>query len=153
MRLSPEESQAGIRVDVISPLRALVVPAAELIAITGLVWILLGYIDAGNLPVSTDVRNWIVALWAAFAGLRFAFSIIRIRRRRIILTNARLLVRSPGLRGVLTEIPLHTIREMYRHRGTISLSIHGHDRLLVLTKVPKAKKVHAALSKEISRYY
>lgn len=153
MRLSPAELNAGVRVDVTSPLRALIVPAAELIALTGVVWILLGFIDAGSIPVDTRTRNWIVGLWATFGGLRFVLGVLRARRRRIILTNQRLLVRNAGLRGSTTEIPLPSIREMYRHRGTISLSIHGHDRLLVLPKVPKAKKVHVALSQEISRYY
>lgn len=104
-----------VRVDMTAPYRALLFPFLELILITGLAWMAIGWADSYGLDV--NLRNGIVGLWAVLSLWRFGLPLYRTRRRRFIVTNLRVIAREGSH---VDSIPLRDIRGARRRRGGIS---------------------------------
>ena len=142
-----------IHVDLTSPLSAMLFPIFELIVITGICWMGIGFLDqlpgidgtnpADSFPEGT--RNLLVGVWAVLAAWRFGLPLIRQRRFRVILSDRKLLVRRAGLRTGFDSIPLSYIQRVQRRRNTLVLGVGGHHRPYVMNQVPKARKVEALL--------
>ena len=142
-----------IHVDLTSPLSAMLFPIFELIVITGICWMGIGFLDqlpgidgtnpADSFPEGT--RNLLVGVWAVLAAWRFGLPLIRQRRFRVILSDRKLLVRRAGLRTGFDSIPLSYIQRIQRRRNTLVLGVGGHHRPYVINQVPKARKVEALL--------
>lgn len=142
-----------IHVDLTSPLSAMLFPIFELIVITGICWMGIGFLDqlpgidgtnpADSFPEGT--RNLLVGVWAVLAAWRFGLPLIRQRRFRVILSDRKLLVRRAGLRTGFDSIPLSYIQRVQRRRNTLVLGVGGHHRPYVINQVPKARKVEALL--------
>lgn len=130
-----------IRADMTTPFRALLFPFLELILVTGLAWIAIGWCDRQG--VDLVVRNSIVGLWAILAAWRFGLPLVKARRRRFIVTNRRVIARHGAK---VDSIPLNDIRGARRRRGGISLAIHGFERPLYFPDVPKTKRVAGLLN-------
>lgn len=142
-----------IHVDLTSPLSAMLFPIFELIVITGICWMGIGFLDqlpgidgtnpADSFPEGT--RNFLVGVWAVLAVWRFGLPFIKQRRFRVILSDRKLLVRRAGLRTGFDSIPLSYIQRVQRRRNTLVLGVGGHHRPYVINQVPKARKVEALL--------
>lgn len=132
-----------IRADMTSPFRALIFPFLELILVTGLAWIAIGWCDTQGVDLA--LRNALVGVWAILAAWRFGVPLFKARRRRFIVTNQRVIARQ-GKK--VDSIPLRDISGARRRRGGISLAIHGFERPLYFSDVPKAKKVEALLNEK-----
>ncbi|WP_027004563.1 PH domain-containing protein [Corynebacterium halotolerans] len=130
-----------VRADVTSPLRSLTFPVLELILITGLSWILIGWLDRPEAVVDMQLRNGVVVVWFLLALWRFGLPLLRSRRRRFIVTDRRIVVRDGALRSRVDSIPLRDVRAVSRRRRGISLAISGFARPLYFPDVPKTKKV------------
>ncbi|RNE48778.1 hypothetical protein [Corynebacterium alimapuense] len=138
-----------VRVDLTSPLRALTFPVLELILITGLCWMAIGWLDRPEQLVDIRLRNSVVWVWAALATWRFVLPLLRSRRRRFMLTDRRLIVRAEGFRAPVDSIPLRDIRTIQRRRNAISLSIQGLPRPLYFSGIPRAKKVTSLIESSL----
>ncbi|QPK78704.1 hypothetical protein G7Y31_09155 [Corynebacterium lizhenjunii] len=127
-------------VNVTAPFRSLVFPALELMLITGLCWMAIGWLDAQWGEV--QVRNAVVVLWAGLGLWRGVLPVFRARRRRFMVTNTRVIARNGKQ---VDSIPLHDIAGVRRRRGGISLAIRGYERPLYYPEVPKAKKIERTI--------
>ncbi|GAA1472328.1 hypothetical protein P4N68_03905 [Corynebacterium felinum] len=136
-------------VDLTSPVHATVFPFIELVAITGVAWMLIGYFDGPGL--NPDMHNVLVGLWAVLVCWRFFFKVFSLRRRRIVVTDQRIVVRSAGLAGAVATFPLSAVRQVARRRGTIMLAVMGADRPVIIPEVPQAKRVQAIIEQELMR--
>ncbi len=143
-----------VYVDLTSPLGSMVFPILELIIITGVCWIGVGYLDrlpdmfgytpATDFPAGT--RDLILGIWAVLSTWRFGLPLIRQRRYRITVTDRKLLVRPPGIRSRYDSIPLSYMRDVRRRRNTLILGVGGQSRPYVVNNVPKARKVESVLN-------
>lgn len=130
-----------VRADMTAPFRTLLFPFLELIVITGVCWIAIGWCDYNGVELA--LRNGLVALWALLAAWRFIVPLVKARRKRFIVTNLRVIARD-GKR--VDSIPLTDIRGARRRRGGISLALHGWERPLYFPAVPKAKRIEEILT-------
>ncbi len=137
-----------VLVDVCAPLSTLTFPLMELIVITGVAWIAIGWMDVTP-GIDPALRNLAVALWALLALWRFVGPLVASRRRRFMLTDRRILAR--GRRGAVDSIPLEQIHSARRVKGGISVAVYGYDRPLVFEDVGKARAVDKALQKALNR--
>ena len=139
-------------VDVTAPYRALLWPVLELILITGISWIAIGWLDVqvNNQGLDVALRNAVVALWAGLSVWRFVLPVVRMRRKRFIVTNQRVIARAPTLQGQTDSIPLGDIVGVRRRRGGISLAIRGYDRAIHFPDVPRTKRIEKLLNQQLS---
>lgn len=146
-------SAERVYVDLTSPLSAMLFPVLELIIITGVCWMAVGYFDRlpdmfGYIP-ATDfppgTRDLILGIWVVLSLWRFGLPLLRQRRYRITVTDRKLLVRPSGLRSRYDSIPLSYMHAVQRRRKTLILGVGGQSRPYVLNNVPKAKKVESVL--------
>ncbi|WKD57013.1 hypothetical protein CAPI_02195 [Corynebacterium capitovis DSM 44611] len=142
LRLSEGEV---VLADTCSPLSGLVFPLLELIVITGVCWIAIGWMDAH--AVDPLFRNAVVLLWAVFGVARFAVPVVSSRRRRFMVTDQRVLAR--GARGSVESIPLRQIHSARRNGGGLSLAVYGYDRPLYYPEVGKVKRVERLLNSKL----
>lgn len=148
IQLEPGEK---VRVDLTAPLSSLAFPFLELILITGLCWMGIGYLDRPD-PATTvpaDLRNAVVVIWLLLATWRFLLPLARSRRRRFMVTDRRVLVRAGTFKARTDSIPLRQIHGVERRRNRISLALGGFARPLHFREVPKAKKAAAAISRSV----
>lgn len=145
----PSEEQ--FIVDVTSPYSALIFPMLELITITGLAWIVIGYMDSANAAwfITPQLRNGFVGIWALLALWRFVLPVIRLRNRRVIVTDERITIRSAGLRAQTNTIPLHAVREVGRKHNTLYLRVAGQPQPIMVPDVACARRVQAEIESVI----
>lgn len=132
-----------VRADMTAPFRTLLFPFLELVVITGVCWIAIGWCDYNGIDLA--LRNGLVAIWALLAAWRFIFPLVKARRKRFIVTNLRVIARE-GKR--VDSIPLTDIRGARRRRGGISLALHGYDKPMYFPSIPKAKRVEDILNEQ-----
>ncbi|MDO5670144.1 MAG: PH domain-containing protein [Corynebacterium sp.] len=138
-----------VRADLTSPLRTLTFPVLELILVTGLSWMLIGWLDQPGSVVDPQVRNGVVLVWALLALWRFVWPLLKSRRRRFVVTDQRLVVRAGAFGARTDSIPFRDIRSVQRRRGGIYLSLIGYQRPLYFPDVPRAKKVTAMIEESL----
>ena len=120
----------------------------ELIVITGVAWIAIGWMDVTP-GIDPALRNLVVALWALLALWRFVGPLVASRRRRFMLTDRRILARSA--RGAVDSIPLRQIHSFRRQRGGLSIALWGFDQPVFFPQVGKARAVERALDESLRR--
>lgn len=130
-----------VRADLTSPMRTLTFPVLELILVTGLSWMLIGWLDRPDMVVDPQLRTAVLIIWLVLAVWRFVLPLLRARRRRFVITDRRIVVRAGGLWSRADSIPFRDIRTVKRRRNGISLAISGHDRPLYFPDMPRSKKV------------
>jgi len=148
-----------IHVDLTAPLSNMFFPLMEFIAITGVCWMGIGFLDQlpgidGSNPAASfppGTRNLLLAIWAGLSVWRFGLPLIRQRRFRVIVTDRKLLVRREGLSSKYDSIPLSYINRIQRKRNSLVLGVGGHHRPYVINKLPRAKKVESVL-KDLQYY-
>lgn len=142
------------RVDMSPPVRSLLFPFLELIVITGVIWIAIGWIDNPATGwVDPIVRNTLVFAWIALGAWRFGVPALKRHRGRFMITNRRILARPAEFRSKIDSIPLTDIRSVRRYKGGISIEIYGFDRPLYFPSIPKTKKVEEVLHQSLPRFY
>lgn len=130
-----------VRADLTSPMRTLTFPVLELILVTGLSWMLIGWLDQPGMDTDPQLRNAVVLIWAALAFWRFILPLLKARRKRFVVTDRRIVVRAGAWRTRADSIPFQDIRSVTRRRSGITLAIKGYDRPLYFPDVPRARKV------------
>lgn len=144
-----------VRVDLTASLSSLTFAVLELILITGLGWMAIGYLDRPDVisTVPPELRNAVVLIWLALSTWRFILPVLRSRRRRFMVTDRRVMVRAGRFRARTDSIPLHQIRGINRRRNRISLALAGHERPIFFRDVPRAKKVVTTLDRQLRGGY
>ncbi|WP_026196098.1 PH domain-containing protein [Corynebacterium lubricantis] len=134
-----------VRADMCAPLSSMTFPFLELVLITGICWIVIGFMDQPGSVIDVQIRNLVVALWALLAAWRFVLPLLKSRKQRFVVTNKRVLARSGELRNRVDSIPLSQIHSARRYKGGISLAVYGFDRPIYFANVGKSKKVEQIL--------
>ena len=130
--------------DMAPPLRALVFPFLELIILTALSWMLIGWMDVHGMDA--QLRNIVVLLWAILALWRFLKPVLRLRRQRFVVTNKRVV----AMNGRSIEsIPFVQIRGAHRHRGGISIGIFGYAQPVYFPDVGRTKRVEDLIRRQL----
>lgn len=142
VRFRVEEGEL-LLADVTSPLSSLIFPLLELVLITGVAWMAIGWMDVTP-AVDVLVRNATVGVWAVLVLWRFVMPVVRARRRRLVVTDRRVLVR--GSRGAVDSIPHQQIHSAHRTKGGLDIAVHGFARPLHYDSVGKAKQVERLIN-------
>ena len=141
-------SEERLRVDVTSPYISMLFPALELIIITGITWIIIGYMDSDK---DTNIRNLMVGIWAALSLWRFVLPTIRLRNRRIMVNDERIIIHSAALRPTTHTIPLKFIRAVNRKRNELILTVIGQPQPVVLRDVAHSRRVREEMLAAMDR--
>ena len=128
-------SEERLRVDVTSPYISMLFPALELIIITGITWIIIGYMDSDKAAwfLDTNIRNLMVGIWAALSLWRFVLPTIRLRNRRIMVNDERI------------------IRAVNRKRNELILTVIGQPQPVVLRDVAYSRRVQEEMLAAMDR--
>ena len=130
--------------DMAPPMRSLAFPFLELIILTALSWMLIGWMDGTG--VGADLRNLVVLIWAVLALWRFLQPVIRLRRRRFVVTNKRVVV----MQGRSVEsIPFVQIRSVHRHRGGLNIGVFGYAQPVYFPDVGRTKRVEELIRRQL----
>ena len=140
-----------VRADFSAPARTLFFPFLELLLITALCWMAVGFMDQPGSVWDVNLRNGLVGLWAVLSFWRFGLPVIRARRRRFIVTNQRVIARAGSLRPRVDSIPFHQIHSVRRRRGGISIAVYGYDRPVFFENVPRARRVEQLIGRSLRR--
>lgn len=132
--------------DVCAPLSALTIPLLELVAVTGVAWMAVGWMDVTP-HVDPGLRNIVVLFWALIVLWRFIVPLVASRRRRFIVTDKRILAR--GRRGAVDSIPLRQIHSVRRERGGINVAVYGYAQPIVFERVGKTRSVEKVLQRAL----
>ena len=133
---------------VVPPLGALVVPLAELVLISGLSWLAVGWIDANGQtyvgPAEVALaHNIVVAIFLILSLWRFVVPVVRRGQDRVQVTNRRVVITAGGR---AQSFPLADIRGVRRRGRRLLISAAGYDRAIATPKVGKARKVEQLIS-------
>ncbi|WP_246816281.1 hypothetical protein [Corynebacterium sp. HMSC30G07] len=129
--------------DVTAPVSDLIFPLLELILITGICWIAIGWMDV-TATVPLVARNAMVILWLVLGCWRFGLPVIRGRRRRFVVTDRRVLAR--GRTGKVDSIPHSQIHSARRADGGLNLAVYGFPRPIRFDQVGKARQVEKLIN-------
>lgn len=132
--------------DVCAPLSSLTIPLLELIMLTGVAWMAVGWMDVTP-GIDATLRNAVVGVWAVLALWRFVGPVVASRRRRFVVTDKRILAR--GRRGAVDSIPHRQIHSVRRQRRGISVAVYGFDRPIYFERVGKARAVEKVLQSQL----
>jgi len=132
--------------DVCAPLSSLTIPLLEVIMLTGVAWMAIGWMDVTP-GVDSLLRNAVVGVWALIVLWRFVGPVMASRRRRFVVTDKRILAR--GKRGAVDSIPHRQIHSVRRHRGGISVAVYGYDRPIYFERVGKSRAVEKVLQAQL----
>lgn len=156
IRLAPGEHTY---VNVTATMRAMVFPTLELLLISGVMWMLIGYFDRipvydefgeqTGLTLGVQGRNILVLIWMLLCVLRFFLPLIRVCRSCLIVTNYRVLLRAPGLTTSMDTIPIQSIHSAGRRGNNITLNIHGFGPVH-LQNMPRTKKVAQTINELVA---
>ena len=154
-KLAPGEH---ILVNVTATMRAMLFPTLELLLITGLGWMIIGYFDRiptydelgvqTGLTLSVQGRNMLVVAWMVLGFLRFVLPLVRACRSRLVVTTSRVLLRAPGLTS-LDTIPLVGIYNASRRGNHLIVNTHGFGPILI-RNMPRTKKIAQTINDAIA---
>ena len=106
---------------------------------------LIGWMDSTG--VGADLRNLVVLIWAVLALWRFLQPVIRLRRRRFVVTNKRVVV----MQGRSVEsIPFVQIRSAHRYRGGLNIGVFGYAQPVYFPDVGRTKRVEELIRRQLS---
>ena len=129
--------------DVTAPVSDLIFPLLELILITGVCWIAIGWMDV-NPTVPVVARNATVILWLALSTWRFLVPVIGGRRRRFVVTDRRVLAR--GRSGKVDSIPHAQIHSAQRDAGGLNITVYGFPRPIRFDQVGRTRQVEKLIN-------
>lgn len=132
--------------DVCAPLSSLTFPLLELVALTGVAWMAIGWMDVTP-HIDPGMRNIVVLIWAMLALWRFVLPLVSSRRRRFVVTDKRVLAR--GRRGAVDSIPLRQIHSVRRERGGLWVALYGYAQPVRFDRVGKTRAVEKVLQSQL----
>lgn len=133
--------------------RSVFFPVLELLLVTGIIWMGIGFLDSGDfsLPQPQDmwVRRILLLLWVWLAWRRCIKHLIFRSRSRMVLTDQRLITATGHLRSQIAQIPLANIVDARAQGGDVAVYVAGARVPIILHSVPQAKKFVRILQGQI----
>ena len=121
----------------------LIWPLMELMASTGIIWLVIGLIDK-NPTTATDLaplRTILMLVWLFILLWRVAMPALRWLRKRFILTDRRILLRNGLVRANVSSIDLRSVRGVRRKGSNLLLATYGFGEPVLVPNVPSCRKV------------
>lgn len=121
----------------------LVWPLFELLVITGIVWLLIGFIDNPGVA-SNDfmaIRNFLLLAWIVLVFFRVARPLLAWLGERFVLTDRRIILRRGLVRPRVVTIDLRSIRGIDRNGTVLLLRTNPFGPPMALRDVPSTRKV------------
>ena len=146
--MTPDRDE-HVLADVKAPLREMVFPFLEMIVVTGVLWIIIGWFDAadagrygvGPLHLPPEWRNGFVLLWAVLVLWRFLLPLLRKRRRRMIVTDRRIIFRGDGFRARPRTLSMSAVTWAEKERGLLAVYLRDSDVPVCYRGLPKVRRI------------
>lgn len=118
-------------------------PFLELMAITGLCWLTIGFMDNAVNAASDfgSARMLVVIAWLVLVAWRVGLPVLHWLGERFVLTNRRILVRRGLLRRRVTSIDLLSVMYVARNGSTLILETSPFGQRIAIVDVPSSRKV------------
>ncbi|MEJ4112000.1 hypothetical protein ACGE24_09130 [Corynebacterium kroppenstedtii] len=147
----PEERIAHdekLLVDVHSKRSTLIFPVLETILISGIIWAIIGMIDGAAGPFAgggfRGIRQIIMGAWVLAVAWFFARPMMRWWRRRLVITNYRVVARFAT--NDIVDIPVNHITGVHRRRATLIFDVYRMPPLVV-NNVAKARRTKRVIDR------
>lgn len=127
----------------------LVWPLLELMVITGVCWLLIGFIDSPAIAPGDmqSVRQLLIIAWPLLVFWRVARPVLRWLGERFVLTDRRIILRRGVLRPQVMSIDLRSVRAVNRKGGVLYLHTRSYGPPLAVEDVPSTRKVAKLVSR------
>lgn len=118
-------------------------PLLELLAITGLSWLTIGFMDnAVNAASDFGVARQLVFLaWVVLVVWRVGVPVCEWLGDRFVLTNRRILVRRGLFRQRVTSIDLYSVVGVDRKGSTLIVRTTPYGQRVLISDIPSSRKV------------
>lgn len=144
--LDPEEV---ILLDTNPTFGRLIWPLLELMVITGVCWLLIGFIDGPAIAPGdmAGIRQLLIFAWVALILWRVARPVLGWLGERFVLTDRRILLRRGIVRTQVISIDLRSIRAVNRKGAVLYLQTRSFGPPLAVEDIPSSRKVAKLVSR------
>lgn len=126
----------------------LVWPLLELMVVTGVCWLLIGFIDGPAIAAGDmqGVRQLLMIAWVVLVAWRVAKPVLGWLGERFVLTDRRIILRRGILRPQVVSIDLRSVRAVNRKGGVLYLQTRSFGPPLAVEDIPSSRKVARMVS-------
>ncbi|MDO5030514.1 MAG: PH domain-containing protein [Corynebacterium sp.] len=127
----------------------LIWPLLELMVITGVCWLLIGFIDSPNIAPGDmqGVRQLLMLAWLLLILWRVVRPVFRWLGERFVLTDRRIILRRGVLRPQVVSIDLRSVRAVNRKGAVLYLHTRHYGPPLAVEDIPSTRKVAKLVSR------
>ena len=118
-------------------------PLVELALITGVIWLLIGFIDSPRIAPGdlAGLRDFLLIMWPILVAWCVAKPGLEWLGERFVLTNRRIILRRGLLRPRVVTVDLRTVRGVERRGNVLQLRVSPFGPPMAIRDVPSARKV------------
>lgn len=118
-------------------------PLVELALITGVIWLLIGFIDGPRIAPGdmSAVRDLLVLAWPVLVAWRVGGPVAGWLGERFVLTDRRIIMRRGLLRPRVITVDLRSIRGVDRRGNILQLHVSPFGPPMAIRDIPATRKV------------
>lgn len=118
-------------------------PLVELALITGVIWLLIGFIDSPRIAPGdlAGLRDFLLIMWPILVAWRVAKPGLEWLGERFVLTDRRIILRRGLLRPRVVTVDLRTVRGVERRGNVLQVRVSPFGSPMAIRDVPSARKV------------
>ena len=143
------DTREAILLDTNPTFGRLVWPLLELMVITGVCWLLIGFIDGPAIAPGDlqGVRQLLLFAWLGLILWRVVRPVLVWLGERFVLTDRRIILRRGIVRPQVVSIDLRSVRAVNRKGGVLYLHTRSFGPPLAVEDIPSSRKVAKLVSR------
>lgn len=137
------DDDENVLLDVNPAFARLTWPLVELALITGVIWLLIGFIDSPRIAPGdlAGLRDFLLIMWPILVAWRVAKPGLEWLGERFVLTDRRIILRRGLLRPRVVTVDLRTVRGVERRGNVLQVRVSPFGPPMAIRDVPSARKV------------
>ncbi|UBI01949.1 YdbT family protein [Corynebacterium freneyi] len=118
-------------------------PLVELALITGVIWLLIGFIDSPRIAPGdlAGLRDFLLIMWPILVAWRVVKPGLEWLGERFVLTDRRIILRRGLLRPRVVTVDLRSVRGVERRGNVLQVRVSPFGPPMAIRDVPSARKV------------
>lgn len=118
-------------------------PLVELALITGVIWLLIGFIDSPRIAPGdlSGMRDVLLLAWPLLVAWRVVVPGLEWLGERFVLTDRRIILRRGLLRSRVVTVDLRAVRGVDRRGHVLQLYVSPYGPPMAIRDVPATRKV------------
>ncbi len=138
-------------------------PLLEVLALTGVIWLIIGLMDhsvfagpaeamaADPTAGGSPLRTGLIALWLILAAWRAAKPTAEWLSHRLVVTNFQIILRQGVFRRHCTIYDLRSIGNVEKQKKSVVLTVYPYGVPIAIDGIPKPRKVAKAIRQAIQQ--